>query len=465
MNEIEVVIPKRKFLPCYRPLVDSAADINFLWGGRDSGKSHFVAQRLIRKCMKESFFRCVMVKKTAESIKDSQWQTIKDIVEEWGLSSLFRFKIAPLSIECVNGNRFIARGCDDAGNLKSIKDPTDVWYEEGNQLSRTDFITVATTLRSNKARTQQWFSFNPETDEDFEEFWLYKTFFDKKDINIYQSFTSTWSVDIPAHSHTDNVTGKVTFTAAKQVDFNYSSTWTTYHDNPYCKPERAAFLEQLAILDPYYYKVYTLGQWGNRKITDPFCLSYSKEKHVGITSLRRDLEVCLSFDFNKNPITCGVYQHEGTGEMTNIWNVEAIKLENSDIYKLCEYINSAYAGCIFLVTGDATGKGSTALVEDGINYYTVIKSKLNLGQAQLKVPTQNPRVRENRMLVNAVFHICKVLFDKARSKGLIFDCENVSVNDVGDIEKGDRSNPKKRADHLDNWRYYLNTFHKHVLKQ
>lgn len=460
MSEVEVIIPARKFLPCYRHLKDSTADINFLWGGRDSGKSHFIAQKLIRKCLKEKFFRCVMVKKTAESIKDSQWQTIKDIVEEWGLSSLFRFKLAPLSIECVNGNRFIARGCDDAANLKSIKDPTDVWYEEGNQLDLTDFITIATTLRSNKAKVQQWFSFNPETDGDFEEFWLYKTFFDKKDINIYQSFTSTWSVDIPAHSHTLPATGKVIFIPASKVEFNYSSTWTTYHDNPWCKPERAAFLEQLAILDPYYYKVYTLGIWGNRKVTDPFCLSFTKEKNVGATALRRDLEACLSFDFNVNPVTCGVYQHDGN----KIWCVESIKLENSDIYKLCDYILTSYSGCVFLVTGDATGRGTTALVEDGINYYTVIKSKLDLGQAQLKTPTVNPKVKENRMLVNAVFHNCDVKFDESRCKGLIFDCQNVSVNDVGDIDKGDRNNPKKRADHLDNFRYYCNTFHKHVLK-
>src|SRR6185295_8097546 len=113
---------------------------------------------------------------------------------------------------------------------------------------------------------------------------------------------------------------------------------------------------------------------------------------------------------------------------------------------------------------DATGQNTTALVQDDINYYTVIKAQLNLGQAQLKVPSVNPKVKENRMLVNAAFHLCSVTFDKARSKGLIFDCENVSVNDVGDIEKGDRNNPKKRADHLDNWRYYLNSFHKHILK-
>jgi PBSX family phage terminase large subunit len=445
MNEIEVVIPKSVYLPCYRHLNTSKADINFLWGGRDSGKSHYIAQRLIRKCLKASYFRCIMVKKTGNSIEASQWQTVKDIVEEWGLSSLFVFKKAPLSIECINGNRFIARGCDDAANLKSIKDPTDVWYEELNQLELHDFVTVASTLRSNKADVEQWGSFNPEAAGDYEEFWLYKTFFANYSGDIYQNFTSTWTIDLPK---------------GIKYEFTYTSTHTTYYDNPHCKPARQAFLEQLAVIDPYYYKVFTLGKWGNIQVGDPFCLTFVKAKHVGPTTLNRNYDVNLSFDFNVNPITCQVFQDYNN----RIYGIESIKLDNSDIYKLCDYIILKYHGCLFVVTGDATGKGTTALVQDGINYYTVIKTKLNLSITQIKVPTVNPKVKDNRVLVNAVFSLCNITLDPVGCKGLIFDCENVSVNDMGEIDKGDRSNPKKRADHLDGFRYYLNTFHKSILK-
>lgn len=413
--------------------------------------------------MKEKFFRCVMVKKTETSIKDSQWQTIKDVVDQWGLESLFRFKTSPLSIECVNGNKFIARGCEDAAKLKSIKDPTDVWYEEGNQLDLSDFITVATTLRSNKSRTQQWFSFNPETEGDFEDFWLYKSFFStySETGDIYKNFISTWSVQIPEYTYIQPQTGVVHHHPASTVNFTYNSTWTTYHDNKYCKPERGAFLEQLAILDPYYYKVFTLGKWGNRKNDDPFCYTFDQSKHIKPTQLNRAYEVKASFDFNVNPITCTIFQDYIPN---TIYGIESIKLENSDIYKLCDYINVHYPGCLFVITGDATGRATTALVQDGINYYTVIKSKLNLSSGQIKVPSVNPKVKENRVLVNAVFHTMNVALDPVKCKGLIYDCENVSVNDMGDIDKGDRSNPKKRADHLDNFRYYCNSFHRNVLK-
>lgn len=385
-----------------------------------------------------------MAKKTGNSIEASQWQTVKDIVEQWGLSSLFTFKKSPLSIECANGNRFLARGCDDTANLKSIKDPTDVWYEELNQLELYDFVTIASTLRSNKASIEQWGSFNPEAVGDFEEFWIYKTFF-KDQPDIYSNFTGKWSIELPDKS---------------VYDFTYSSTHTTYLDNPHCSPARQAFLLQLAAIDPYYYKVFTLGKWGNVQVGDPFCLTFDKAKHVGKTTLNRAHEVYLSFDFNVNPVTCQVFQHYNNWQ----YGIESIKLADSDIYKMCDYINLKYRGCMFIVTGDATGKNTTALVQDGINYYTVIKSKLNLTINQIRVPTVNPRVKDNRVLVNAVFTLCNILLDKDNCKGLIFDLENVSVNEMGEIDKGDRANPKKQADNLDGARYYWNQFHKHILK-
>lgn len=448
MTATTVNIPKKAFLPVYQHLLNSTSDIDFLWGGRDSGKSAHIARQLIMDCLKLPYFRCVLVRKVFNTVKDSQWQLLKDIVEEWGLDDLFTFNVSPLEIKCVNGNKFICRGMDDPGRLKSISNPSHAWGEEMNQFEQDDFIVLMTSLRYNKGKVKVWGSFNPECDGDYEEFWLYKTFFKDHEYN----FTSSWTLDLPACPR---------YPEGRKIEYRYQSTHTTYQDNKYCRAERIIFLEQLEKLDPYYYMVFTKGLWGNRKVTDPFCFCYDKGKHEGSTTLRRELEVILSFDFNVNPITCGVYQHEGI----KIWSIEAIKLDKSDIYKLCDYIRANYTGCLFLVTGDATGRNTTALVEDGINYYTVIKSKLNLGQGQFKVPSVNPIVKENRVLVNAVLHNCVVTLDPVKSKGLIFDCVNVSVNDVGDIDKGDRKNPKKRADHLDNFRYYLNTFHKHVLKQ
>lgn len=438
---INVNIPKKAFLPAYHHLLTSTADINFLWGGRDSGKSHFIAQRLIVKCLSASYFRCILLKKSFNTIQESQWQTIKDICEAWGVDHLFQFRVAPLSIICLNGNRFIARGLDDPQSIKSVKDPSDAWHEEGNMETMDDFITVTTTLRTNKVQIQQWFSFNPEYSGDYKESWLYKNFFKDKDWNGVHE----WVIPLPD--------GRV-------AKFTYTSTHTTYKDNPKVSLQRIAFLEQLKSIDPYYYQVYALGKWGNRNTDDPYCYAYNPDKHIGSVALNKSHEVILSFDFNLSPLTCCVIQHQGT----KIRVIEAIKKDNSDIYKILDYIKTHYQGCMFLVTGDATGKNSSALVQDGINYYTVIKSKLGLAKGQMRVPTINPKVSENRVLVNVAFHSADIKADPVMARDLIYDWQNVSVTETGDIDKGDRNNPKKRSDFLDCWRYYLNTFHKGLLK-
>lgn len=443
MSETVVEIPRRAFLPCYQHLNDSEADINFLWGGRDSGKSHYVAQRLIKKCLEAPYFRCILVKQTYESIKDAQWQTLKDVVEAWGLEELFTFKVSPLEIDCVNGNKFIARGCDKPGKLKSIKDPSDAWYEEGNQISFEDFTVISTTLRTNEVKTQQWFSFNPECEGNYEDFWLYKNYFGG---HVENTFTDTTYWKNP-------VTGQ-------DIPITYTSTHTTYKDNKYCTPQRIALLEQLQVTSPYYYQVFTLGKWGNKQNDAPFAYAFSREKHTGLTALQGK-QGYLSFDFNRNPITCGVYQIIGRDKLICL---EAVKLDNSDIYKLCDYINLHYPRMVWLITGDATGKNSSALVQDNINYYTVIKKKFNLSFGQIKVPTVNPLIEENQVLVNSVLTLCHVTFDKDKAKSLIFDCENVRMLPTGKIDKSNRENVTQQADSLDHFRYLCNAFFRWVLK-
>lgn len=432
------------FLKCYQHLLRSQANIDFLWGGRDSGKSYFIACILIILCLKLKYFRCLLIKKSFNTIQESQWRTIKDICEQWGIAHLFIFKVAPLSIECINGNKFLARGCDDHQSIKSTKDPNFAWIEEGNQLAIEDFITITTTLRTNKGFIHQYFSFNPEFDVDYEEHWLWKTFFHGKEMNgVYD-----WKLDLPN---------------GKQITYTYSSTHTTYKDNPHCSPQRIAFLEMLKDIDPYYYTVYTLGQPGRIANNSPFVFAFSREKHLKPTFWSNTTETILSFDFNKSPITCTVWQwHQ---HINTLRGIRSIKLPDSDIYKLCDEIMGSYPNSLFVVTGDATGQGTSALVQDNLNYYKVIKEKLQLSQGQLKVPSINPPVKENRVLVNAVLALINVELDPVMMKPLVYDLENVRVLPDGSIEKTNRNNPAQQADQLDTFRYLCNTFFKWVLKQ
>ncbi len=207
--------------------------------------------------------------------------------------------------------------------------------------------------------------------------------------------------------------------------------------------------------------MFTLGKWGNKENDSPFCYAFDRGRHTGVTQLDTRREVILSFDFNKNPIVCGIYQLPAPKILRCL---RSIKLANSDIYKLCDHIKLLYPNRIFIVTGDATGKNSSALVQDNINYYTVIKNQFNLAWSQIKVPTVNPPLKENQVLVNSVLVLCDVLIDKDNAKPLIFDCENVRVLPTGEIDKSNRNDPTKQSDSLDHFRYVCNTFLSWVLK-
>lgn len=228
--------------------------------------------------------------------------------------------------------------------------------------------------------------------------------------------------------------------------------------NPHIPPDeiRQAELQ----LDPLTYAQEFLASFVTQEL-DAWAYCFDPLKHMGRTTLSRAHEVYLSFDFNRNPITCGVFQHYNNW----IYGIEQIKLANSNIYALCDYIKAKYGGCMLIVTGDATGQNSTALVKDNLNFYTVIKSQLALGSGQMKVPTVNPSLEENRVLVNSILHHYGVTLDSENCKGLQFDLEHARVLPDGSLDKTDRKDPTKQLDALDCFRYYLNTFFKWVLRQ
>lgn len=203
------------------------------------------------------------------------------------------------------------------------------------------------------------------------------------------------------------------------------------------------------------------GDWSNFMDTNNlWAFAFDRKKHIGTPELDQSHTVYLSFDFNKNPICCSVIQHYEQ----KVRVLETIKLPNSDIYALCDYIQAYYGGLMFMITGDATGQNTTAMVRDSLNYYRIIKSKLNLGDAQIKVPTINPRLEDNQVLVNSLLAKYEIEIHTEKAKALIYDLGNVKMLPDGTIEKTDRKDPKQQADALDTFRYFCNTFLKWYLK-
>ena len=173
---MEFEVSENEFLNVYQPLLWDRTKYLALWGGRGSGKSQFAAQKLLLRCLNDDFFRCILLRKIYASIEESQFKTLKDIAQDWGIADYFIWNTSPIKIICkLNGNYFQAKGLDKPDKTKSVKDPTAIWFEEASELTHEDFIASTTSVRTPKAKyIQHILTFNPECKGDYKEFWLYK---------------------------------------------------------------------------------------------------------------------------------------------------------------------------------------------------------------------------------------------------------------------------------------------------
>lgn len=199
--------------------------------------------------------------------------------------------------------------------------------------------------------------------------------------------------------------------------------------------------------------------------SNKFAFAFDKSKCVAQCSVNYDYPIYLSFDFNRNPISCAIIQYYD--ETVHIPHV--IKLENSDIYRLCTHIKNKFTvpggkEPHFIVNGDASGRAGSAMVKDNLNYFRIIKTELNLPIQRMQQLAVNPRIEENQVLVNAVLEHVKHKIDPTNAQALIFDLEFAEMLPDGTLKKSDREDPTQQLDALDCARYWYNRNMKHFLK-
>lgn len=204
------------------PILDDQSRYLVLYGGAGSGKSVTAAQKIVIRMLEEPGHRFLVVRKVANTIRNSVFSLLRGTISEWGLTQLFRINKSDMDITCSNGNQIIFAGLDDVEKLKSIHGITGMWLEEASEMTQEDFQQLDLRLRGYTQNYKQIIiSFNPISITH----WLKKVFFDQKKTN------------------------------AKVIH-------TTYKDNKFIDEEYKKTLESLEQQDPYYYSVYALGEWG-----------------------------------------------------------------------------------------------------------------------------------------------------------------------------------------------------------
>jgi len=221
MATVKIDFDREIFNAVYLPFLHNESRFEIFYGGAGSGKSQFIAQRAIARCLKEKYYRLIFSRKIAKTIRNSQYLLFKDLITSYGLSSLFDCKESTMEITCKNGNMMMGIGMDDPEKVKSIQEPSEVWCEEATEYDLADILQLNLRLRTKKARYNQvTLSFNPIS----RQHWMNEYFFQKEsDCKILK---------------------------------------TTYKDNNFLPEEYRNQLEELAQADMNYYNVYALGLWG-----------------------------------------------------------------------------------------------------------------------------------------------------------------------------------------------------------
>lgn len=176
MAKVNLVIKKDKIiLPIYQPYVeDYSFRYNVYWGGRGSGKTKFIMQKLMIKGLKEKRLILLMRKET-NKLRDSVWKELLEIIEDFKLTPYFTINKTEFRATCnINGTEFKCLGLDEPEKIKGFASMSDVFMDEITAFNEEDIELIDGTLRSTgyELPLQMYFAFNPISKVNF----VYKYF-------------------------------------------------------------------------------------------------------------------------------------------------------------------------------------------------------------------------------------------------------------------------------------------------
>lgn len=224
MEQVNLNIDKEVFNEVYLPYLKTNTRYELFYGGAGSGKSAFVAQKLVLKHMTEKNRKTLIVRKVKSTLRNSVFPEIIYWIKFFNVEDFFTIpsgKGNSLDIEGPNGNKFIFTGLDNVEKLKSISGITDMWIEEATELEQKDFQQLDLRIRGQDANKQFILTFNP-TDSNH---WIKKFFFDSQMKNT-------------------------------------TILRTTHLDNKFLDEESRENLEKYITIDQTWYNIYALGEWG-----------------------------------------------------------------------------------------------------------------------------------------------------------------------------------------------------------
>jgi len=294
--------PKVNFIDyvnkAYIPFFQSKKKFVILYGGRGSGKSYAVAQKLVLQMLlykKKKFF---VARKTLPSLKNTCIEFLLYWMDEFRIK--YDYNKADMIITtspAYGGHKILFRALDDVRKLKSLTDVDYVWVDEVDEISMQDFLDLSIVLRGRELPTGEYrqmiMTFNPGSYAR----WLKELFFD----NPQGEFKTNTDI------------------------FHF-----TYKDNKFLSQEDKQYLEALKQVDEYFYTVYTLGQWGvlRNKVYNNYEV---KEFPINVEDYE---EIIAGVDFGYNSPSGFVLVGVNGNELYVIDEIYATRVLNSTLIAL-----------------------------------------------------------------------------------------------------------------------------------
>jgi phage terminase large subunit len=339
---MEVEIDRAVFNKVYLPHLDNMARTQIIYGGAGSGKSVFLAERCVVDILKGGR-NYLVTRQVGRTIRGSVFTEILKVIYDWGLAPLFTINKTDMLITCSNGYQIIFAGLDDIEKLKSLTPAkgvlTDIWIEEATETEQATVKQLYKRQRGGSSDTPKrlTMSFNPI----LKTHWIYEEYFS----------AVAWADDQTEYT---------------SDSLSILKTW--YIHNRFLTADDVKDLENEK--DPYFYNVYTLGNWGvlgNVIFTNWSVADLSEMQHNFVN--RRN---GLDFGFSSDPAALSRSHYDRMHKTIYIFDELYERGLTNDVLAV-ELL--AKIGNDLLICDSAEPKSIAELKRHGVNARGAVKGK------------------------------------------------------------------------------------------
>ena len=217
---VNLNLKKDLFAPKFYPLL---TDYSHRWevylGSAGSGKSFFITQKIIYRCLTEQV-RVLVCRRYGTTIRNTCFSLFKDILNKWKLTPYVKIRETDFNIKFPNGSEIIFTGLDEETKLLSLNNIGVIFIEEAFEVPQAIVEQLNLRLRGKVKNQQIMMAFNPIS-------------------------KNSWLFDF-----------------CNNPPDSYLFTHSTYKDNPFLTAEYVASLEELYKRNPAKARVFCDGEWG-----------------------------------------------------------------------------------------------------------------------------------------------------------------------------------------------------------